>query len=219
MKIAISNIAWPVQQDAAVARLLHQLGVRGIEVAPTKVWSSPCEVNDAEIQAYRRSWESWGISIIAAQALLFGRPELTLFENARTREATLAYLRGIIRVCGRLGAKVSVFGSPRNRRLGGRDRATVWQEAIDFFRRLAEVAKAEGTTVGIEANPPAYGADFVTRAAEALELVQAVHHPNFLLHLDTACMTLAEDDPGKLIPKAADVLAHVHASEPHLAPI
>ena len=45
----------------------------------------------------------------------------------------------------------------------------------------------------MEANPPEYGADFVTRAAEAIELVKAVNHPGFRLHLDTGCMTLAND--------------------------
>jgi len=38
MKLAVSNIAWPREQDAAVADLLREHGVRGIEVAPTKVW-------------------------------------------------------------------------------------------------------------------------------------------------------------------------------------
>ena len=37
MKLAVSNIAWPREQDAAVADLLAGLGVTGIEVAPTKI--------------------------------------------------------------------------------------------------------------------------------------------------------------------------------------
>ena len=40
---------------------------------------------------------------------------------------------------------------------------------------------------------PRVGADFVTHAAEALELVRAVAHPGLALHLDTACMMLAGD--------------------------
>lgn len=219
MKVAVSNIAWPAEQDTVVAEALAGVGVTGIEVAPTKIWPAPLEASDAHVDAYRGFWEARGISIVAAQALLFGRTDLTLFEDAATRQRTLDYLSGIARLCGRLGAMALVFGSPKNRRAGGRERTTVWQEAIDFFGRLGEVAAAEGTAVAIEANPPEYGADFLTTAAEALELVRAVDHPGCRFHLDSACMTLAGDDPAKVIPQASDLLVHFHASEPYLAPV
>jgi sugar phosphate isomerase/epimerase len=219
MKIAVSNIAWPTDLEDTVAMRLAQEGVRGIEIAPTKVWPVPSEVADVAIDAYRRFWESLGISIVAAQALLFGKPELALFTDAYTRGQTLAYLEGIIRLCGRLGARAMVFGSPKNRRIGSQDPAAAWQQAIDFFGRLGEIAVSEGTAIVIEANPAEYGSDFITRATEALELVRAVQHPGFRLHLDTACMAMAGDDPEAIIRKAAGVLAHFHASEPNLAPV
>lgn len=219
MKIAVSNIAWPVDQDAAVADALLALGVRGVEIAPTKVWPAPLEATDTEVDAYRSFWESRGITVVAAQALLFGRPDLTLFESADTRSRTLEYLCGMIRLCARAGAKALVFGSPKNRQVGGRDRTVARQEAVDFFSRLGEVAAKEGTTVVLEANPPEYGADFVTRALDAIELVQAVNHSGFQLHLDSACMEMAGDDPGVIIPMAGPLLKHFHASEPGLAPL
>jgi sugar phosphate isomerase/epimerase len=219
MNVAVSNIAWPVEQDAAVADALAALGVSGVEIAPTKVWPAPLEATDAQIDAYRKFWAARGISIVAAQALLFGRPDLTLFESADARARTLEYLGGIVRVCARAGARALVFGSPKNRRVGTRGRVEVWPEAIEFFGRLGELAAAAGTVVVMEANPPEYGADFVTRAGEALDLVRAVNHPGFRLHLDTACMTMANDDAAAIIPSAVPFLSHVHASEPHLAPV
>ena len=219
MKIAISNIAWPIEADAAIADVLVELGVSGIEIAPTKMWPAPLEASDAAIDAYRRNWEAHGIAIIAAQALLFGHPELTLFEDAATRERTFTYLSGIVRACARLGAKWLVFGSPKNRRRGSRDVKDVLDEAIDFFGRLGEIAAAAGTCIVMEANPTEYGADFITNAAEAIALVKSVNHPGFRLHLDTACMTLAGDDSNEVIPTAAPLLSHFHASEPQLAPV
>jgi sugar phosphate isomerase/epimerase len=219
MKVAISNIAWPADQDHVVADLLGRCAVCGLEIAPTKIWPSPLEATDFQIDSYRRFWEERGIQIVAAQALLFNRPDLSLFESREARQRTLDYLRGIVRLCARLGARALVFGSPKNRRLGDRDRAASWQEAIAFFGGLGEIAKAEGTTIGMEANPTEYGADFVTTAGEAVDLVEAVNHPGFRLHLDTACMTLAGDNPDTIIPAAASVLTHFHVSEPHLAPV
>ncbi len=219
MKLAISNIAWPIECDASVADILVELDIAGIEVAPTKIWPNPLTATDIEIDAYRDIWNQRGIEIVAAQALLFGRPDLTLFDNADVRRKALNYLRDVVRLCARLGARSLVFGSPKNRRVESREPIAVWNEAVEFFGRLGELATAEGAVVVMEANPPEYGADFVTRAAEALALVRAVNHPGFQLHLDTACMTLAGDDPTQSISEAASELAHFHISEPQLIPI
>lgn len=218
MKLVVSNIAWPVEQDAAVADVLRDLGVAGIEVAPTKVWPRPLEVTDAEIDACRRFWNDRGIAIVAAQSLLFGRPDLILFDSDGTRRQTLQYLTSIIKLCARLGAGPLVFGSPKNRRVGSILRPRAWAEAVSFFRQLADAAEIAGTVVVLEANPPEYGADFITRAAEAVELVRTVNHPGFRLHLDTGCMTLANDPIRATFDAGFPWLRHFHASEPNLAP-
>lgn len=219
MKLAVSNIAWPSEQDETVAERLAPLGVAGIEVAPTKLWPAPLEATETQIDACRRAWEARGLPIIAAQALLFGKPELTLFQEAATRARTLEYLQGIVRLCGRLGARALVFGSPKNRRVDGLDRAVAWQAAVDFFGKLGETAASADTSVVLEANPPEYGSDFLTRAREAIDLVRVVNHPGVRLHLDSGCMTLAGDPVAETFAGARDLLRHFHVSEPHLAPV
>lgn len=217
MRLAVSNIAWPREQDTAVADLLREYGIAGIEIAPTKVWGNPIAARDDAIDSYRDWWESRGIRIVAAQSLLFGRPELTLFDSREVRQHTFNHLSAIIRVCARAGAESLVFGSPKNRRVGNVPRAQAWDIAVGFFRGLAAVAESHGTAIVMEANPREYGADFVTTAAEAVELVNAVDHPGFRLHLDTACMTLAGDPITKTFDAAFPLLRHFHASEPNLA--
>ena len=217
MKLAVSNIAWPRDHDAAVADLLRDHGVGGIEIAPTKVWPDPLAAPDAAIDAYRHFWESRGIAVVAAQALLFGKPELTLFDSPETRRRTLDYLAGIVRVCARVGAKALVFGSPKNRRVGSLEPRAAFDISTEFFRELGQIAHAAGTTVVMEANPSEYGSDFVTRAADAIDLVKAVHHPGFRLHLDTGCMTLAHDPIHKTFDAGFALTRHFHVSEPSLA--
>ena len=216
MKLAVSNIAWPREQDAAVAELLNEAGIGGIEIAPTKLWPNPLAATDAEIDNNRRFWKDRGIAIVAAQALLFGKPELTIFESASNREQTLEYLAGIVRVCARLGAGALVFGSPKNRRVGTLPPEEASRIAVEFFSRLGEIAANAGTCIVLEANPEVYGADFITRAAEAIALVQRVDHPGFQLHLDTGCMTLAADSIPATFDKAFPLLKHFHVSEPNL---
>lgn len=219
MNLAISNIAWPIAQDDAIADLLNDRGIAGIEIAPTKIWPLPLEVTDRELDAYRATWEARGIRIVSAQALLFGRPELKLFEGAEVRRRTLDYLRGIIRLCARLGAGALVFGSPANRAVGSADRETAWRIAVDFFGTLGEYAAEHGAAVVIEALPAQYASDFIMRAEEAIALVRAVNHPGFRLHLDVASMAAAGDDPQATLGSGATLLRHFHISEPNLAPI
>ncbi|MBX9626360.1 MAG: sugar phosphate isomerase/epimerase [Gemmataceae bacterium] len=218
MRLAVSNIAWPRDQDETVAGVLRGLGVTGIEVAPTKAFPDPLAATDAEIDAYRRSWEDRGLPIVAAQALLFGRPELTIFESAETRRNTLDYLRSIVRLCSRLGARSLVFGSPKNRQVGALPAAEAHAIAAGFFRELADAAWDANATIVLEANPPEYGADWVTTAAEAAAFVRELCHPALGLHLDTACMTLAGDPIREAFDAGFDLLHHFHVSEPNLAP-
>jgi sugar phosphate isomerase/epimerase len=219
MRLAISNIAWPVEQDAAVAALLRRQEVCAVEIAPTKIWPSPTTASPAEVRAYRKAWRRRGVRIVAAQALLFGKPELTVFQSAEIRHQTLDYLDAIARVCADLGAESLVFGSPRNRCRHGLPAGVVQQIAVEFFGALGEMALRYGTAFVLEANPAQYGTDFLTGAAEAISLVRQVNHPGLRLHFDIGCMTLSNDAIEAVVSAGAGWLHHVHVSEPHLAPI
>jgi sugar phosphate isomerase/epimerase len=218
VKLAVSNIAWPRDQDEAVAELFRRFGITGIEVAPTKLFPQPLEATDAEIDMAREFWTERGIAIVAAQALLFGKPELTIFESKEVRERTLKYLKGIVRLCARLRAGALVFGSPKNRRIGSMPRVEADRIATEFFTQLGEAAASAGTCIVLEANPPVYGADYITTAAEAIELVTQVNHPGWRLHLDTGCMALAGDSIPESFARGTPLLRHFHVSAPNLDP-
>ncbi len=217
MKASISNIAWPTERDPEVGDLLTRLGVDGIEVAPTKLWESPTEVRPAEVDLVRRAWSERGIEIVAMQSLLYGHPELTLFESADRRHETTRYLSRIIEIGGALGAKALVFGSPKNRQRRGLDNASAWEIAVDFFGELGRKAAACGTHLVLEANPTDYAADFITSAGDAVEMVNDVAETGFQLHLDAACMDFAGDDPAEVIQRRRPI--HVHVTEPWLGPV
>ena len=220
MNLAISNIAWSPSQDEGVAGILHEARLSAIEVAPTTVWPRPLEADPGEVESYRRLWERRGFPIVALQALLFGQDDLRLFEDgAEGRNRMLTYLEGIMELGSRLGARALVFGSPKARRREGVPRDEALRIAGEFFRDVAEAAERRRVCICIEANPPQYGADFIMNAGEAISLVSQVDRPGFRLHLDTACMQLAEDDLAASITTGAPFLRHFHVSEPNLAPV
>src|SRR5205807_620179 len=76
MRLSISNIAWPLPEEAALAGRLRGFGATAVEVAPTCCWPQPLQATPAQLREYRAFWEGHGLPVVALQALLFGRPEL-----------------------------------------------------------------------------------------------------------------------------------------------
>ncbi len=218
MKLALSNIAWPRSADAEVAKAMKDAGVAGIEIAPTAIWDEPLKAGAAARRELRTWWEGRGIRIVALQALLFGHPELTVFGSEKERRATLDYLGGMMDLAASLGAVPMVFGSPRNRLVGGLDPAEAWRIAEDFFRSAGERAAERGVALCIEPNPTAYGCDFVTNTDEGVELVRRVRSTGFGLHLDGGAITLNHESAKQALSAARPWLRHFHASEPNLVP-
>jgi len=216
MKLAVSSIAWNKEEETAAAELLSSLGVKYVEVAPTKVWDEPVLVTDGEIEAYRQWWLGYGIEIVAFQSMLFPHPEYKLFEDKATRETTIKYLQDFTVLAGKIGAKRLVFGSPKNRQKGDMPTEEAIRVAVDVFGRIGDTAKEAGVIFCIEPNAPQYNCDFVTTAKDGIEIVDAVNNEGFGLHLDAACMTLAGDNLSDSIKAAGERIKHFHISSPML---
>lgn len=219
MKIAISNIAWQLEEEETVANIMRDLSITGVEIAPTKIWNQPLSASDNEIKSYRDFWHSKNIQIVSLQALLFGRNDLTIFDDKNIRIATLDYLKRIIELGSKLGAKVLVFGSPKNRNIGNLKIEEAQEIAQEFFYDLGEFALEKGVIFCIEPNPNIYNCNFITNSEQGLELVTKVNSKGFGLHLDSAGMTLSEENIEPALTNAIDKLCHFHMSEPYLGQV
>lgn len=216
MKVAVSTIAFADPFDEGVLTDLRTAGVAGIEVAPTMIWPDINSVTTAELAQVRSMYADHGLAVIAMQALLYGRPDVTLFGD---ETVFLEHLETVCRIGGGLGAHALVFGSPKNRLRGVLSETDAMDRAVEVFQRAGARASEHGTAIVIEPNPEDYGADFITTASDATTLVRRVDHPGVRLHLDTACLRLAGTDLVTAVHNGADVLAHFHVSEPGLAPV
>jgi D-psicose/D-tagatose/L-ribulose 3-epimerase len=216
MTLTVSNIAWPADEEQDVATELAALGVTAVEIAPTKVFTDPLAVEDCELERYLAFWADHGIAVVAFQSMLFGHPELTIFDDAKTRARTVDHLTGFIELAGRMGATALVFGSPKNRRMpAGMSREQADAIAAEVFAELGDTAGANGTVFCLEPNPVDYDCNFVVNAREGGELVARVDNAGFGLHLDTAGMTLAGDDLYEAITTHPQI-RHFHISAPFL---
>jgi sugar phosphate isomerase/epimerase len=221
MNLSISNIAWEAREDIPVYRLMNKYGFSGLEIAPSRVWGEnpPTDIPSHDVKRYLKELAAFGIRPVAFQALLFGKPELRIFESEDNRNETLQYLKSMIRLAGMAGVRILVFGSPRNRNTGALSPESSRQLACSFFHDLGVFACRHDTVFCIEPNPKEYKTDFINNTEEALNLVAAVNHPGFRLHVDTGTMVLNGEPAGRTISRAFEFMAHLHVSEPFLAPV
>jgi sugar phosphate isomerase/epimerase len=224
MRLAMSNIAWSAAERLEAYAILAEAGITGLEIAPGIFFhaaADPFVPDDASAREALREMADAGLSLVSMQSLLFGVSGAGLFGGA---EARAAFERGMIRaitLAGRFGIPNLVFGSPAQRRVPeGMAMADALTEAAAVFRRLGDAAAVAGTRITIEANPAAYGTNFLNTLEEAEGFVARVDHPAIALILDLGAMHMNgsfASVPARL-PGLAPRLNHVHVSEPDLAP-
>ena len=217
MKLSVSNIAWEQHDDPEILNELRNRGVTGIEVAPTKVWPEWLNATPVHATQYRKKLSAEGFKIPAMQAILFGRPELQIFDPD-CHKTFFNHIKILADLAAALDTKVLVFGSPKNRLRGQLSTHEAMKRAADFFHEAAEICHAHDCCIGLEHNPVEYGCDFITNVADARELVKIVDHPGFKLHLDSAGIHMCGSNMKEVI-KDAGEFVHFHVSEPMLAPI
>jgi D-psicose/D-tagatose/L-ribulose 3-epimerase len=216
MRLAISNIAWEPGQDELIASLLRRYGLDAIDVAPGKYFPDPANASSADIARVRQWWADQGIEITGMQALLFGTSGLNLFGSPTVQQAMLEHLAAVCRIGAGLGATRLVFGSPRNRDRGELNEEQALQVAAPFLHKLGNIAQSHGVIVCLEPNPPCYGANFMTTSVATAAVVEAVAHPSIQMQLDTGALTINGENPTEVLSRAAELIGHVHASEPDL---
>lgn len=214
MRLSVSNLAIPADTPLAP---LAALGVQGLEVAPTRLapWDA---ITPTMLDEYRARLDDAGLQASSLQALLFGTEGLHLLRSEAEFEAMLSHLRRVAEIGSRLGARVGVFGSPRNRQRGEMAQDAAWDLGRTRLARLAAAVAEQGFALGLEPVPPVYAGDYLTRADEVIRMASEIDHPGLVVHLDTGCVMLGGDSIAEAVAKAGPRLGHFHIAEPKLGP-
>jgi sugar phosphate isomerase/epimerase len=208
-------LAWGGVAVDDVAPILLDAEVSAIEVAPTVIWPDLDAVLLTEATTYRHHLAELGLRVSGLQSLLFGHPELQLFDRS-CWPAMTAHLSRALRLAGALEARVAVFGSPRNRVRGDLPIGQAHEVASEFFTGLLPVLADSGVILTLEPNAPAYGADYLVTYAEVVELAARIGSPWVRPQVDTGCLAMVDDDWVDAV--ALEAPAHVHVSAPRLVP-
>lgn len=216
MELAVSDIAWTPDQDSEAHGRLARLGVNLLEMAPTRVVDRLDTVTENDRESLLNSARSCGLKVTGFQALLFGQPELTLFESEKARTACATYLCKVCDLLSAMGGRSLVFGSPKNRQRGDMPKEQADAIAIPFFREIGKHALQRGVVLCLEPNPSAYACDYLVTMDEVIDVVRRVDSPGVRLQVDGGELTMNEEDAERVIQACQDIIGHVHISEPML---
>ena len=201
---------------ARVCRYVAELGYRGLELAPFTLAPRITDVTAEQRKTLRRQAEDCGLQIIGLHWLLAKTEDLQLTAaDEATRKRTAEYLVELAGCCRDVGGDLMVFGSPAQRRIpAGATRAQATDYAYDTFcRALPGIAEC-GVRLCLEPlSPPE--ADFLNTCAEAVELLDRINDPHFVLHQDVKAMSTEDAPTPALIQRFSGRTEHFHANDPN----
>jgi sugar phosphate isomerase/epimerase len=217
MRYAICNETFEGWDYARVCRVAADLGYQGLELAPFTLASRITEVPSQRRREIRGQAKDSGLQIIGLHWLLAKTEGLQVTSaDEGVRRRTADYLVELARFCREVGGELMVFGSPAQRRIPpGATRHQAADYAADTFRRALPGIADCGVKLCLEPlSPPE--ADFINTCAEAVELLDRLNYPNFLLHLDVKAMSTEDTPAPELIRRYAGRIGHFHANDPNL---
>lgn len=217
MKLSASNIAWSESDDLEIFTHLNNLGFSGIEIAPTRIIKEKpyaVENRTAAIQYAKKLCEEWSLEISSMQSILYGINE-RIFASTEERDYLIKYMHSAIEFAADIECPHLVFGCPRNRNIDNKSQEPA---GIDFFSNCADHAKKNGVTIGLEANPSVYGTNYLNTTNEVIQAIKLINSPALKLNYDMGANLINDENIGDIF-EVADMISHVHISEPLLAPI
>ncbi len=218
MHFSLCNEMFEGRPFAEVCATAARLGYHGIEIAPF-TFAERVEGIAAETRhEVKRAAADHGLAIVGLHWLLAGTSGLHMTSPDRgVRERTREYFHRLIELCGDLGGKVMVIGSPQQRSLAEEQSfEDAWGRAAELFASVLEDAAERGVTLCIEPLSPAE-TDFINTAQEGRRMVHELDSPSFRLHLDVKAMS-AEPRPVPEILRELDLsdVGHFHVNDPNL---
>ena len=217
MKLSISNIAWDQEDDVEIFEEMQNLGYKGLEIAPTKIFPvEPYNNIKVACEWKNRVCNQYGFGISSIQSIWFGRKE-NLFSSIDEYNYLLDYTKKIIEFAGALECHNIVFGCPSNRRIDNNYEQN-YHNAKEFFYQLSDCLEKNNTIIAIEPVPEIYNTNFLNTTKETVQFVSDLDMKNVRVNLDLGTM-IFNNEQAEIIGEASAYINHVHISEPNLLPV
>jgi sugar phosphate isomerase/epimerase len=216
MKFAICNETfqdWP--QDKAFA-FAARCGYTGMEIAPFTLGQYAGQITAAQRAEIRRLADQHGLEIVGLHWLLAKTEGFHLTHpDPAVRQKTAGYFRELVELCADLGGKILVLGSPMQRSLlPGVSASQALDYAAEVLQRVVPSLEQADAVLALEPLGP-QETNFLTTAADTVELAARVGSPHVRLHLDCKAMASETIAIPELIHRHRELLAHFHVNDPN----
>ncbi len=222
MKYAFCNEMFEEQPFDQACAAMRALGYTGVEIAPFTLLPSTDAFDVRNVPADRRAElkqqaTDAGLEVVGLHWLLAKTAGFYLTSpEPAVRQATAEYLKALAQLCGDLGGKVMVLGSPQQRNLlpgVGFDEAEAY--AAEVLRAAMPACADHDVTIALEPLGPTEG-NFMLTAHSAIHLAELVDSPHCKLHLDVKAMSSEANPIDVIIKDSREWLVHLHANDPNL---
>jgi sugar phosphate isomerase/epimerase len=205
---------WPQEK---IFKFAAECGYRGVEIAPFTINLYVDKIPAARRAELRKAAEEAGVEMIGLHWILSKTEGFHLTSpDPQVRKRTTAYLGELARFCADLGGKLLVFGSPKQRSLlPGVSREQGMEFAAEVLKAAMPACEKHGTTIAMEPLTTKE-TNFLTCAADAVELAERVDSPRCRMMLDCKAMSSEPTPMPDLIRKYAQWMIHFHANDPNL---
>ncbi len=213
MRLSVSNLAWPESETDWCLSQLQANGIKGVEVAPLKVFSSWDSITQAAISEAKHRFDRYDLEVSSFQAITYGAQEIALLGNTEKQQNLLNHLAKVAELLKALGGKIAVFGSPGLRQNESFDPTHLAQ----FFYETNDIFMEQGVKFALETVPKYYGCQ-VLNTLSATDAFLDSHKMSYVVrHFDTGCQSLSGDLENTAQCKAfLAKSAHLHISEKDL---
>jgi D-psicose/D-tagatose/L-ribulose 3-epimerase len=208
MKTGMNLLLWTTHVTAEHFPLLPKLKAAGFDGVEVPLFAGDA----AHYRGVRKQLDDNGL---AATAVTTAGPAFNpISPDPGLRQAGLDHIRWAVEMLAILGGKLlcGPYHSPLGVFTGTGPTADEKKWGAETLRRAAEEAQKAGVMLGIE-YLNRFECYFLTTAADARALVQAVNHPHFRMMYDTFHANIEEKHAAAVIRSIADSFIHVHISE------
>lgn len=222
MKYAFCNEMFGDEPFEQVWAQAAELGYTGVEIAPFTLWKQDEHFDARAVPKFMRQHvakiaANAGLEVVGLHWLLAKTSGFYLTSpDAAVRSITADYLKALVQLCGDLGGKVMVFGSPQQRNLlPGVGYNEAEQYAAEILQAVMPTCADNNVTIALEPLGPAEG-DFMLTAESGIRLAKLVDSPHCQLHLDVKAMSSEKYSIPVIIESSREWLVHFHANDPNL---
>ena len=208
MKIGMNLLLWTGGVTAEHFPLLGKLKAAGFDGVELPVFGgTPADYKPVRAELDRQGLKCTTVTILT-------KDTNAISPDAATRQKAVEWLKTVVEINHVLGSETVVgpYHSAIGEFSGAGPTADEKKRSADVLRQAAEFAQTANLMMAVE-YLNRFECYLLTTAAQAVELVKMVDHPNLRTMYDTFHAHIEEKGQAATVRTLAPVLAHVHISE------